>query len=69
MEKTLKEVAQEVEDLNKKVSLFLERLSNHEALQGQKETAIFNHIESIKNHGMDQKAVDSIKKSLNKSND
>lgn len=60
MEKTIKELEKDVEELKANVAAILERLKTHESLQGQKETAIYDHIESVRRHGMDTKAANHI---------
>lgn len=48
MEKKLSELEEKLELLQGICLGILDRLQIHESMQGQKETAIFNHIESVK---------------------
>lgn len=57
----LKELEEKVTLLQGNFQGMLDRLKDHESLQGQKETAIFNHIEDVKiNYGMNEMAAKNL---------
>lgn len=52
-EERLKEIEEKLDLLTGICQGLLDKMISHEALQGQKETAIFNHIESMKDKNIE----------------
>lgn len=50
MEERIRALEETVELIRGICAGLLDRINAHEALQAQKETAIFDHIESVKKH-------------------
>lgn len=52
-EERLKEIEEKLDLLTGICQGLIDNMISHEALQGQKETAIFNHIESLKDKNIE----------------
>lgn len=49
LEERLKQIEEKLDLLSGICTGLADKIKEHESLQGQKETAIFNHIETVKN--------------------
>ena len=69
-EERLKELEEKITLLQGNFQGLIDRFKDHESLQGQKETAIFNHVEDVKqNYCMSERAAKNLLDSIAKGND